>query len=127
MQKKYALVKHAVDLGASEIQLDYIRYNTKQKPSAENAKDIHTSFNGIKIKLDSQNIPLQIDVFGISSFGESKYIGQNIKLFSESVDAICPMVYPSHYTPFKKHFEQPYNTVYDSLVSLKKHLTINLQ
>jgi hypothetical protein len=119
-QKKYTLVKQAVDWGADEVQLDYIRYSSKQKGSDQNARDILTIISWYKSKLAGQNIPLQIDVFGIASFGESKYIGQNIKLFSQSVDAICPMVYPSHYTPFGKHFETPYDTVYDSLVNIKK-------
>lgn len=119
-QKKYALVKQAVDWGASQIQLDYIRYNTKQKPSPENAKNVLKIISWYKNKLSGQNIPLQIDVFGIASFGESKYIGQNIKLFSQSVDAICPMVYPSHYVPYPEHFKKPYDTVYTSLSHIKK-------
>lgn len=119
-QKRYALVKQAVDWGADEIQLDYIRYDTKQKPSPENAKRIHGIIQWYKTKLASENIPLQIDVFGESSFKESPYIGQNIKLFSQSVDTICPMVYPSHYVPFAAHYRAPYDTVYDSLTSIKK-------
>lgn len=118
-QKKYSLVKQAVDMGANQIQLDYMRYNTKQKPSSQNAKDILAIITWFKNKLSGQNIPLQVDVFGVASFGESKYIGQNIKLFSQSVDAICPMVYPSHYVPFPQHFKQPYETVYGSLASIK--------
>lgn len=119
-QRKYSLVKQAVEWGAKEIQLDYIRYNTKQKPSSENSKDIHTIIKWYKNKLNAQGIPLQIDVFGIASFGESKYIGQNIKLFAQSVDAICPMVYPSHYVPFSEHYKTPYQTVYRSLTSIQK-------
>jgi hypothetical protein len=119
-QKKYDLVKQAVEIGANQIQLDYIRYNTKQRPSEENAKDIHKIIHWYKNKLSGQNIPLQVDVFGVTSFGESKYIGQNIKLFSQSVDAICPMVYPSHYDPYPLHFRKPYETVHDSLVSIKQ-------
>lgn len=119
-QKKYALVKQAVDWGASQIQLDYIRYSSKQKASSENSKDILEIIQWYKSKLVGQNIPLQIDVFGITSFGESKHIGQSIQLFSQSVDAICPMVYPSHYVPFPKHFKQPYETVYGSLKRIKK-------
>ena len=118
-QKKYALVKEAVDMGANGIQLDYIRYNTKQPPSEQNAKDILNIISWYKNKLSGQNVPLEIDVFGIASYGESKYIGQNIKLFSQSVDAICPMVYPSHYTPFATHFAHPFDTVYDSLSSIQ--------
>lgn len=119
-QKKYALVKQAVDWGASQIQLDYIRFNTKQKPSPENAKKIFNIIAWYKDQLKPKNIPLQVDVFGIASFGESKYIGQNIQLFSQSVDAICPMVYPSHYVPFPEHFKTPYETVYNSLNHIKK-------
>lgn len=119
-QKKYALVQQAVNWGAHQIQLDYIRFNTKQKPSPENAKKIFNIIAWYKDKLKTNNIPLQVDVFGIASFGESKYIGQNIKLFSQSVDAICPMVYPSHYVPFPEHFKTPYETVYNSLTHIKK-------
>lgn len=124
-QRKYPLVKQAVDWGAAEVQLDYIRYNTKQKPSPDNAKKILNIIGWYKDKLASQNIPLQVDVFGIASYGESKYIGQNIKLFSEKADAICPMVYPSHYVPFRKHFETPYETIYDSLTSIQNQFDDN--
>lgn len=119
-QRKYELVKQAIELGAKEIQLDYIRFNSAQRPSPENAQKILKIIAWYKEKLAGQNTPLQVDVFGIASFGESKYIGQNIKLFSQSVDAICPMVYPSHYTPFREHFNTPYETVLGSLVSIKK-------
>lgn len=118
-QKRYDLVKQAIDWGADEIQLDYIRYDTKQKPSPENAKHIHEIIKWFKTKVAAQNIPLQIDVFGETSFGESPYIGQNIKLFSDTVDAVCPMVYPSHYVPVAKHYRNPYDTIDDSLDSLK--------
>lgn len=114
--KKYKLIERALAYGASQIQLDYIRYNTKQIPSSQNSKDILKIIQYYKEKV---NVPLQIDVFGISSFGESKYIGQNIKLFSSSVDVICPMVYPSHYVPFDVHVKIPYKTVYDSLAAIK--------
>lgn len=119
-QKKYKLVKQAVDWGAKEIQLDYIRYKSSTKPSAENSKNVHAIIKWYKDKLVGQNIPLQIDVFGVASYGESKYIGQNIKMFSQSADAICPMVYPSHYWPFQRHYKIPYQTVYDSLSRIKQ-------
>ena len=35
--KKYKLAKQALDFGADEIQLDYIRFKPTQKPSAKNA------------------------------------------------------------------------------------------
>lgn len=120
-QKRYTLVKQALDWGADEIQLDYIRYSSKEKASPEHAKNILNIIAWFKSKL--QKVPLQIDVFGITSFGESAHIGQNIKLFSDSVDAICPMVYPSHYVPFDQHFKTPYETVFGSLSRIRKQFT----
>lgn len=117
LEKKNKLIQLAVQNGASQIQLDYIRYSSKQPPSAQNAKDIVNVIAWFKSKI---NVPIQVDVFGISSFGESKYIGQNIKLIGTQANAICPMVYPSHYEPYKKHAVTPYETVYDSLVSIHK-------
>ncbi|OGT47047.1 MAG: hypothetical protein A3E83_04185 [Gammaproteobacteria bacterium RIFCSPHIGHO2_12_FULL_41_20] len=118
-EKKYGLIKKAVDIGADEIQLDYIRYNASQKASAENAKNILKIIRWYKNKLAAQNIPLQVDVFGITSFGASVHIGQNLQLFSQSMDAICPMVYPSHYFPYREHSEKPYETITDSLRRIK--------
>ena len=124
-QRKYPLVNHAVDLGANQIQLDYIRYNTKQKASPENAKHIQNIIDWYKQKLVERHIPLEIDVFGETSFGASTHIGQNIKQFAKSVDAICPMVYPSHYVPFPQHFQHPFETVYGSLEAIKKQFGNN--
>lgn len=118
-QRKYGLVQTALGYGAAEIQLDYIRYSSKQPASSENSKHIHRIIRWYKDRLTADKIPLQVDVFGISSFGEEKHIGQNIKLFSQTVDAICPMVYPSHYEPFRVHAVTPYQTVYKSLAMIK--------
>ncbi|MEO8401287.1 MAG: putative glycoside hydrolase [Gammaproteobacteria bacterium] len=118
-EKKYNLIKAALGYGANEIQLDYIRYNTKQPASSQHAVNINKIIQWYKDRLVAQKIPLQVDIFGIASFGEEKHIGHNIKLFSSTVDAICPMVYPSHYSPFPKHFATPYQTVYDSLVAIQ--------
>lgn len=119
-QRKYNLVKQAAAWGASQIQLDYIRFKASQKPSQENAQKILGIIKWYKDKLAQLHIPLQVDIFGIASFGESKHIGQNIKLFSESVDVVCPMVYPSHYVPFAYHYKRPYETVLDSLENIQK-------
>lgn len=118
-EKKYKLIKYAIGYGAKQIQLDYIRYNTKQPASSAHAQNIFKIIRFYKARLAKQNIPLQIDVFGISSFGEEKHIGQNVKLFSQTIDVLCPMVYPSHYEPFRIHAVTPYKTVYESLGSIK--------
>lgn len=118
LAKKKYLMDTAISYGADQIQLDYIRYNTKQPASSQNAEKVFAIIKNIKATLSDKNTPLQIDVFGIASFGEEKHIGQNIKLFAEVVETICPMVYPSHYEPFREHAVKPYETVYSSLKAI---------
>lgn len=117
-QEKYRLVELATELHADEIQLDYIRYNSAQDPSPENAENIHKVIKWFRKRLAKQNVPLQIDVFGVAGFGHEMHIGHNLKLFGSDVDAICPMVYPSHYEPYKKHAKAPYNIIASTLEAL---------
>lgn len=117
---KYMLVQRAVALGADGIQLDYVRYNTSQKASSRNAENIYQVVKWFKTRLQAQNIPLEIDVFGVTSFGDSLHIGQSVKLFAGSVDALCPMVYPSHFEPYLKFAKMPYYVVRNSLESLRE-------
>lgn len=119
-EKRYKLVNEAINLGASEIQLDYIRYTHKRAASPQNSKNVHEVIKWFKSKVAEKNVPLQIDVFGIASFGESKHIGQDLVLFSNTVDGMNPMVYPSHFEPYKVHAKQPYKTVHGALMSLRK-------
>jgi hypothetical protein len=119
-EKRFALVERAINHGADEIQLDYIRYSSKQSASPQNAKDVKEVIQWFKQKTAALKVPMQIDIFGEVSFKESPHIGQNAKLFADTVDGMCPMVYPSHYHPYQKHSKEPYNTVYNSLESLKK-------
>lgn len=119
-ENKYKLVESAINLGADEIQLDYIRYSSKQSPSAQNAKDVKEVIQWFKQKTAARKVPIQIDIFGEVSFKESPRIGQNIKLFADTIDGACPMVYPSHYAPYQKHSKEPYKTVLTSLEALKK-------
>lgn len=119
-EKRYRLVNEAIKLGACEIQLDYIRYTHKRTASPQNSQNIHEVIKWFKTRVAQHNVPLQIDVFGIASFGESKHIGQNLVLFSQTVDGMNPMLYPSHFEPYKVHAKQPYKTVYTALMSIRK-------
>lgn len=122
LQKRYRQIMEAVALGADEIQLDYIRYKPTQRPSPQNAIDINRIITHVYNMLKDKGVRLQADVFGVSSFKEALYIGQYPALFAQSLDAICPMVYPSHYEPFRYHAVRPYQTVYESLVALREQL-----
>jgi hypothetical protein len=124
--KRYHLIDTAMNYGANQIQLDYIRYNVHTKASSENAKNILKVVQYYKEKVSERGIPLQADVFGISSFGESKHIGQNLRLMAQSLDAICPMVYPSHFEPFREHAVTPYDTIYKSLRALRSQFNYQM-
>lgn len=121
---RYRLMDAAIKLGADEIQLDYIRYAASNYPSSQNAQDVHKVISWFKNKIDDR-AKLQIDVFGESSFKESPRIGQNIPVFAPSVDAVCPMLYPSHFEPFREHAKRPYNIIYAALTKLKSQFSGN--
>lgn len=118
-QEKLDFVDKAYSLGASGIQLDYIRYSSKQKPSEKNAHDVHSVIKSFKVRANEWQIPLQIAVFGDASFKPILTVGQNLVIFANDVDVICPMLYPSHFEPYIKHSKQPYETVFSSISALK--------
>ncbi len=125
LQKRYQQIMQAVSLGAEEIQLDYIRYKHTQPMSSQNAKNIYEIIKQVHHMLQGKNVKLQIDIFGVAAHSESFAIGQNVELFAPLLDAICPMVYPSHYEPFRYHAVRPYETVYKSLTALRQLLRKN--
>lgn len=120
-EKKLALAKYAVSLGASEIQMDYIRYSVKGNSSASKAHNVNRVIKYFRDNLP-KNVKLQIDIFGEAAHKPSNTIGQNVVLFAPNLDAICPMVYPSHYEPFRYHATRPYNTVLKSVSALKQQI-----
>jgi len=122
LNRRYRQIMQAVSIGAEEIQLDYIRYKKSQRPSKQNAVNIYRVIKHVRDMLRAKGVKLQIDIFGVAAHSESVYIGQNVPLFAKEIDAICPMVYPSHYEPFRYHAKRPYKTIYDSLVALRKQL-----
>lgn len=118
-QKKYRLVDLALQYGAKEIQLDYIRYKPNRPRSAQNVRDIYNVIRWFKSNLQAKNIPLQVDVFGIATLSKSLYIGQDVTVFADTVNTICPMLYPSHFEPYEKYAVRPYFTVKNFLRSMQ--------
>jgi hypothetical protein len=117
-ESRYQLVRQAIAMGAQQIQLDYIRYASSQHPSVHNAQKIHEVIRWFRNKIPAE-IPLQIDVFGVAAFSSSVYIGQDLRLFADTVDAVCPMVYPSHFEPFRRYARMPYSAVHGALAALR--------
>lgn len=117
-EKKLKLINDAIAAGVDGVQLDYIRYSSKTPANPQNVKDVYKVIQWYKDKIGRQNIPMEIDIFGEVSYYPSMHIGQDIELFSDSVDGVNPMVYPSHYWPYEKYSADPYTTIHKSLSSL---------
>lgn len=114
----------AYELGFDEINLDYIRFPTDglidpvyPLSTGNTKKDVITNFVKYMYEnLNSKNIPLSIDVFGqIVSDNNDMGIGQYYEDLLPYVDAILPMVYPSHFYPGYKNLKSPESSPYDTI------------
>lgn len=119
-EDKLKLANDAIKAGADVVQLDYIRYSSKEKANPQHAKDVYQIIKWFKSKINAQNVPMEIDIFGEVSYYPSMHIGQDIKMFSDSVDGVNPMVYPSHFWPYQKYSAVPYDTINNSLNALEE-------
>lgn len=114
----FKLADDAIKAGTDAVQLDYIRYSSKVEANPQHAKDVYKIIRWFKQKMNDKNTPMEIDIFGEVSYYPSMHIGQDIKMFADSVDGVNPMVYPSHFWPFEKYSAEPYKTINNSLRAL---------
>ena len=102
------LAREAVDLGFSEVQLDYVRFPDERGmhrdaafPLANGrtrAEVIREQIGATRAALETTGVPLAIDVFGLTTSDTTDMgIGQRWEMFVDQADAILPMTYPSHY------------------------------
>lgn len=124
-EDKLKLINDAIKSGADVIQLDYIRYSSKEPANPQHAKDVYEIIKWFKTRINAQNIPMEIDIFGEVSYYPSMHIGQDIKMFADSVDGVNPMVYPSHFWPYEKYSADPYATINKSLHALTEQFNHN--
>jgi hypothetical protein len=121
-EERWKLAKYALDLGAKDVQLDYIRYSSKNRASPSNALNVREVLRFFKKRVNESGAQLQIDVFGEVGLAPSVHIGQDISVFAPDIDAVCPMVYPSHYTPYAETALRPFETVFSSLKGIKRQM-----
>jgi hypothetical protein len=124
-EEKLKLALDAIKSGVDGVQLDYIRYSSKEPANPQHAKDIYEIIKWFKTKINAEKTPMEIDIFGEVSYYPSMHIGQDIKMFSDSVDGVNPMVYPSHYWPYQKYSADPYKTINSSLNALVSQFNDN--
>lgn len=115
------LVKEAMNNGADEIQLDYVRFpvigmknidyglDTRANPNAK--VEVITSFvEKIHALTKARGIPLSLDVFGVIAFGKDAdlhNLGQDPSELAKHAEFLSPMVYPSHFDAGFMNFDAP--------------------
>lgn len=125
------IAQQAVALGFQEVQLDYIRFPSdgpiKQCRYSYEAHDSTSALRCLEGFLDEARERLKplganvsICVFGLTTSAPNDMgIGQRISEMSARVDAVSPMIYPSHYAKGEYGIPdpdaEPYKTVYKSI------------
>jgi hypothetical protein len=113
-----ALAVEACELGFDEIQFDYVRFPAGSTAAAAQATSPTTQEDRLgaiqgflaegKARLHPLGCALSADIFGIVlSAPNDQGIGQRPEEVSEVVDAVSPMIYPSHYSDGWLGFEDP--------------------
>jgi hypothetical protein len=97
----------AAEIGFDEIQFDYIRFPTDGdlgaafypgKRSEKRVATLSRFLEYARSRLEPLGARISIDVFGLSAT-RNMGLGQIPRKLARHVDAIYPMVYPSHYGP----------------------------
>ena len=141
----------AASLGFEEVQLDYVRF-----PSEGNLSEIDFGTAGeeqtkteviaefvsfIRETMLQVGVRTSTDVFGIIALSDAdaRYIGQDIRLLLPHVDALSPMIYPSHFSNKRQNGEgqiingklfeapdtEPYEVIYNTLRHFIAHMEQN--
>lgn len=123
------IARETAKLGFDEIQFDYIRFPTdgpvgrclyRYREKDDTFKsEIMGDF--LQQARRETGIPVSIDIYGYNAWYRfGNLIGQDIQFLSRFVDAVYPMVYPSHFGPsFYRRYsdiERPYLIVRDSTI-----------
>lgn len=102
------IAEEAAMKGFNEIQFDYVRFPTdgntkiidygKSAAGKSKAEAIAEFLSYGRDRLSKKGVVVSADVFGlVTTASDDMRIGQHLESIAESVDVICPMVYPSHY------------------------------
>jgi hypothetical protein len=113
------LAKEAMDAGADEIQLDYVRYPVFGTKNADfhlkernltRVEVIRSFVHEVHEVTAARHVPLSLDVFGVIALGKRVDIdalGQELAVLAPECEALSPMIYPSHYSKGFYGFDEP--------------------
>lgn len=125
----------AIKAGFDEVQYDYVRFSTdsrmKQVDFGDSTKGRTKTeaISGFTLyaseRIHAAGGRISADVYGvvIDSEEDQQIVGQSYVEMSRSLDAISPMIYPSHYGPYNYQIPvpdaQPYDTVLAAMQASK--------
>jgi hypothetical protein len=113
------LATEAVDAGADEIQMDYVRYPVEKVENADfrlkerglrRTQVIADFVHRVHEVTQERGASLSVDIFGIVAEGvktDLENLGQDPALLARECDALAPMMYPSHYPKGFMGFDEP--------------------
>jgi len=122
-----AIAKAAAEAGFDEVQFDYVRFPDNRrvgfaKPADQNSRTgaIAGFLKAAHQALAPSNVMVAADIFGYVMWNlDDTGIGQTVASALDSVDVVCPMLYPSGYQfgipKYKNPVQHPYEIVYLSL------------
>lgn len=103
------IAREMAGLGFDEIQFDYIRFPTDGDISGvvyaeeTSIEKQYATIAGFVQRVYEELAPLGVfisaDVFGYAAWRKMWEQGQDISLMAHYLDYLCPMSYPSHYSP----------------------------
>jgi len=125
-----AVALKALDIGFSEVNLDYVRFPADGKlddivypvyDGVTYKRKIIADFSAYMKQRVKEKYPdraLSADVFAYSFLtGDDVGIGQRFTDLIASYDAIAPMIYPSHFSPGNFEYENPADAPYDVVLA----------
>jgi hypothetical protein len=139
-----ALAREAIERGFDEVQFDYIRFPTDAGAGSSLADTAYSQpftranrVGALKAFLGRAHAAVRdaggflgIDVFGLSAWWEHSDggIGQDLAELADSVDYVCPMLYPSTFAsglpgglPYPDVVTDPYKVIWGSVKHLREN------
>jgi len=132
------LAVEAAHLGFDEIQYDYVRFPSDGDLSTADFGHTYTQATRVQAITDfletsrkainAAGAKLGVDIFGITTlYDDDQGIGQNLRAIAPVVDYVCPMVYPSHFSPDSidvggQPNDHPYQVIQMSMAGAKERM-----
>ena len=117
------------DMGFDEIQYDYVRFPVVEEGTVidfgvdvtpENKHEYIEEFLRFSAEsLHAHNMPVTVDLFGtvMGNPVDVERVGQDYTALASIADAVCPMIYPSHYSSGVFGLEVPDAKPYETILA----------